>query len=454
MRILKILSVVSIAGILLLSFFSWYSADDLCNLNELARYSVLKMAWLQYMNWDGRSLSLAGFLQLSVLKYFSAEAATFLWAASFVGVAFLILKIVSIENPLFISRENMLVATAIIASVLWLGEWKLIPDIIYWPTGGSYSFMNLVGLLWLYVFLSGIKAKSFTLGNNLLILLLSLICGINSHNYIIGLIVIVLIESGYHLYVNKNKSASGYIFCAFIGLFGGALIVFLAPGNQVRLSHVTYHGLTSQFLYFYFIVLAKYMYWLYTLLILCIIIAWLSGNNFFSPQRNYFSALKEFFRSLKLHSLLTHLHDHKYLVAAFATISVFTATYFFAVPRTAIFFATFLVIYFFQRAWKGEWRMNTGKFISGSVALLIIFITVITVQLYKANSVKQQLAERENLYNSHPGMDVVVNPVDKNKIPFAFLFVDISADSSDWVNRCVALHHGIKTVRTSTVGLK
>lgn len=448
-QLLKILSIASLAGIVLLSIFTWFSADDLCNLNELARYSVPKMAWLQYMNWDGRSLSIAAFVQLSILKYLSPQVATFCWATSFVGVAVLILKIVRIENPLFCNRQNKLIATAVIAATAWLGLWKMIPDIIYWPTGGSYSFMNLIGLFWLSVFLADLKAKRFGSGRCTFILFLSFICGNNSHNFIIGLLVIVFIELAHHWFLNKDKVAAVYISYALAGLLVAACIVFLAPGNSTRLSVISYHGISSRFLYFYLLVLTKYGYWLMSLFALCVYVAWISGSKIFFLKEHFIHRIKEFLNSIwNKKSLIIILHQHKFLFAAMATITVFFATSYFATPRTGIFFATFLLIYFFQQGWKEAWGMNSRRFRYGSVFFLSLFICVIAFQMMKANAVKQQLSTRELLYEKNKGMDVAVTPVPKSSIPFAFLFVDISADSSYWVNRCVALHYELKTVRT------
>jgi len=451
MRLLKILSVISIAAIILLSFFSWYSADDLCYRNELARSSIFKMAWYQYMHWDGRSLSMAAFVQLFSLKYFPPELVTFLWACSFIGVAVLILKIVRIENPLFCNRQHALIATAIIAATCWLGMWKSLPDIVYWPTGGSYSFMNLVGFFWLSVFLSDLNSNRFSPGRRWLLFIFSFVCGINSHNFMTGLIVIVLIEWGYYRFVRNDKAAGLYIACSLIGLLAGTSIVFFAPGNDVRLSAISYQGLNSHFLFFYFLVLAKYCYWLLSLIALLMMIAGLSGKNNFFQKENFVSGAKEFLSFMReKKSILIMLHRHKFLLAAGATAVIFSATPFFATPRTGIFFGTFLVIYFFQRGWKEEWKMDSARFIYGSIFFLSIFLSIIFFQLFRAQEIRHQLAEREQIYTSHKGMDVAVAPISKADIPFAFLFTDIRPDSSYWVNRCVALHYELKTVRIVT----
>ena len=122
-RILQLLSFLSLAGILTLCFFSWFSSDDLCYRNELSRYTVLDKAWLQYMYWDGRSLGIASLIQLTGLKYFSAPVITVIWVVSFIGMAIMILKIIQLENPVAPLQNISLIATALLSAIMWLGMW-------------------------------------------------------------------------------------------------------------------------------------------------------------------------------------------------------------------------------------------------------------------------------------------------------------------------------------------
>ncbi len=395
------------------------------------------------MNWDGRSFSISSFVQLTALKYFPVELTTFTWATCFVVSVILIFKIVQIENPFFYKGKNSLIIIAILCAILWLGQWKLIPDIIYWSTGGSYSLLNLLGVLWLYIFLRGLKAERFKRSNCVWIFLLSILLGMNSHNFILGLITICLAELGYFKFLKRNNRPVVYIICALAGLFISGCVVFLAPGNMVRLNSISFIGSDWNFLIHYMIVFARYCYWLVSLFILCVFVAWLSG------QKIYFKAetIRDEFR--KKQSPFLFFHNHKYLIAAFATIAVFFSTSYFAVPRSAIFFATFFVIYFFQNVWKEELNMLSKRFMVGSTVFLSLFIGVLIFQMTKAYSVKQKLAAREIIFKTMKGNDVVVSSISKSDVPFAFSFVDVSTDTSYWVNRCSALHYQLKTVRVN-----
>jgi hypothetical protein len=441
-RVLKILSILSIAGIVLLSLFTWYSCDDYCNKTELARYSIFKMAWLEYMNWDGRSLTISSFVQLIALKYFPVELTTFIWAACFIGVAVFIFKIIQLESPAFIAKKNSLIMIGIFSSMLWLGLWKLIPDVIYWSTGGSYSLLTLLGLAWLFIFLRGLKNRRFNNRHRVSIFFLSLFLGMNSHNFILGLFTIACAELGYYKYVEKDSRAVHYIAWALTGLFISACIVFLAPGNQIRLHSGSHIGVNWNFITHYSIVFARYIYWLAALVLLCVIVLWICGQ---SIPFNYEELWKKI---LKKQPAFLFIHEHKYFLAAMATISVFFVTAYFAVPRTAIFFASFLVIAIFQKRWKRELDIHSKRFLYGGSIFLCLFIGICFFQMKEANAIKQQLKERETIFNSGKGNDIVVTAITKAEIPFAFTYVDISPDTSYWVNRCVARHFELKTVKT------
>ncbi len=451
MRILKILSILSITGIILLAFFSWYSCDDYCNRVQLSENSIFKIAWFQYMHWDGRSLSVAAFVQLFSLKYLPVELTTSIWAVSFVCVSVMVFKIIRIENSFFFSNGDAVIGIALICTTMWLGMWKLIPDIIYWATGGSYSLLNLLGMFWLNIFLSGLKTKQFKARSMIGMFFMSFICGLNSHNFVIALIFLCLIEFIHSSYILKDKRGGTYILFSFAGLVCGAAIVFLAPGNMVRLHQGSYHEMSVMFLFSFFLVLAKYVYWTIGLFILSFFMLWLSGKGIIFQKSKLKSSVKKFLNVFrKKETAFELIYRHKYFLAAVSTIAVFSVSPFFAVPRTAIFFGTFMIIYIFQHGWNPAWKKKSGRFVAGGLLFLSVFLAVIVFQLFEARSVKKQLAGRELIFLNSKGRDVIVPAVPLRSIPFAFSFTDISDDSSYWVNRCVAQHYGLRTIRSVT----
>ncbi len=443
-RLIQVLGILSLAGILALCRFSWFSGDDLCFKIELARYSVLDKAWLQYLHWDGRSLGLASLLQLFCLKYFSAPVITFIWASAFIANSFLVLKIAAIDKPVPENKISM-VSIALLSSMMWLGMWKLIPDILYWPTGGWYVVMCLLGLFWIYFISIEIRAENFSRKKYFSVFIISFICGNNSHNFIVPLLLFGLIELLHSMFFMNNKRAVYFILSALSGLILSAYIVMLAPGNIERLHAVSWTGFNASFLMNCFLVFTKYMYWLLLLICFYPLLLWMNGKNIFASLR--FSNLK-FSKLNSMSSFVNLMYSQRYLIAALSTVMVFSATSFFAVPRTALFFAVLMIIYALQKNNLIQGKMKTNRFMFGGSAFLFMFLIIIIFEMIKVNALKEKLNNRESLYKLNPGKDVIVDPIIDSEIPFAFIFVDISPDSSYWVNRCVALHSGLKTVRT------
>jgi len=451
MRLVNILSIFSVAGILLLCLFTSFSGDDYCIKGQLSETSILDLSWAEYLNWDGRRLSIPSFVQLGFLSYLPAEFITFFWGLCFIGTSFFICKILSIENPSFQENGLSISTLGMMCVVLWLGMWKFIPDIIYWPTGGAYSLSGLLGIFWLYAFLRGLKSNTFSAQKCFLIFLLSILCGNNSHNFLTGVIVLCLIELGYHWFVNRNKNAAIYILCALFGLIAAAFIVFSAPGNYARLNALPHSDISPKLIFHYLVVLTKHAYWLWALPCLCIALILISGNRFDSIMSGFLISIKNIFRVFKSwRNFLIALYENKYLITALATMLVFATAYSFSVPRTGLFLALFLVIYIFQKGWKASRDNNSKIFYYGKIILFGGFLILISAQTYKANPLKNKLSEREKFMVQRKGIDVSIRAIDKKEIPLALTFTDISSDSSYWVNRCVAKYYGLKTVRTSS----
>ena len=80
-KTLLVLSFLTIVGILLLSFLSFYSAgDDYCYINDLKKNGVFNNALIGYTTWDGRFLTPAAFLQGFLLLRFKVEWIVFIWS--------------------------------------------------------------------------------------------------------------------------------------------------------------------------------------------------------------------------------------------------------------------------------------------------------------------------------------------------------------------------------------
>ena len=449
MKLLNLLGLLSVAGILALCWFVRFSSDDYCYKLELTGTSVLHVAWVEYMFRDGRRFSIASFLQLGLLKYCSPAFIAFCWAVCFIGASIMVSRIISVENTHFSEKALSFSAISIVLVVMWTGLWRIVPDIIYWPTGGGYSLLLLLALVWLYVFLRQLRSGEFTSKKIIFIFLLSFICGNNSHNFITGLVAFCVIELGYQWVVLRNKKGTIYVLSAMAGLFGAACLVFLAPGNFIRLDLLPHSGFSYKLIYYYLGVLAVHLYWVSALLSLSFFLLWISGAKISFDSKKLFSRIRAMSGELKdVRSIILIVHRHKYLFTALATMFVFAVAYRFAAARTGVFFAILLMIYIFQKGWRGSWSGESKKSYYGKVCLLGVFVVFIGYEILQGFSLREELEAREKVFASQQGMDVVVSPIRPDDIPVAFTFTDISPDSAHWVNVCVARYYGLKTVRT------
>lgn len=437
-KTLNLLSILSLIGIPALCCFVHFSSDDFCYRNLIEGQSIFEVAWSEYMNWDGRRLNIPSLIQLYALQHLPAPIITGLWALSFTGTAWVICKILCLENSRFAEGGTSLPAVAFMSAILWLGMWKLIPDIIYWPTGGAYSLMALLAMLWLWVFQQGLREEKFSFKKNVLIFLLSFIFGNSSHNLVPALVILCLTEMGYELIIAKRKKAVRFTGWALTGLLGASFIVFMAPGNFSRLNVLPHSGLSPMLLFYYFKVLAMNLYWLIALLVLCLAATWLSG-------RTLLPKMQVLWKKPFIHTLF----EHKYLLAGMATMLVFAVAYSFVSPRTGLFLGLFMAIYIFQKGWNKSWNSNSGVFFYGRILLLSGFLTILGFQFFKARLLHQKLELREHMLSmAKKGSDVEVNAITRNEIPFVFTFTDISPDTTYWVNRCMASDYKLKTIRT------
>jgi hypothetical protein len=77
----------------------------------------------------------------------------------------------------------------------------------------------------------------------------------------------------------------------------------------------------------------------------------------------------------------------------------------------------------------------------------MVFIVIGSSQVFDARYVKGQLALRDAKLKSLRGQSVVLTEEDFVRTPTTRRFEDLSTDSSYWLNRCVADHYGLKSIK-------
>jgi hypothetical protein len=92
-----------------------------------------------------------------------------------------------------------------------------------------------------------------------------------------------------------------------------------------------------------------------------------------------------------------------------------------------------------------RWTEANSRFLSQLI--LIIFITIGGSQVFDARYVKGQLALRDAKLKSLRGQSVTLTEEDFVRTPTTRRFEDLATDSSYWLNKCVADHYGLKSIK-------
>lgn len=444
-QITFLLSVFSLLLILLFSFFSWKWADDFEMSNLINEYNgIFDYLITRYLTWDGRFASLNALLQTILMHYANVKLSIFIWGISFLGCAYVIHRIFVSSTSLEISSisKNYL-SFSIVSATLWLSMFYILAQIIYWQTGGVYSFALLTGLLWVYLNFK-IRTNS-RVTHKILFFVFSIFAGTASHNLTTALLAFFVLTKFEDYIENKSISISLY---GFIGVIIGSLVVFLSPGNFKRLS--LYSNTVSyeliDMLYNYIYVLGRYIYFSLPVFLFAVIsgisLSYISDNLFKKEKFSFIWLLKRL----------------KWMLVALSTLLIFIAAPFLAEPRTSVFFMAFLYLFiaentlYFYPYLKNKLKILSK--LSGSTIVVSVFIiqtSVASYQLFKVYKIYPEIENRNKILElaRNSNSDVVLEPINPAKIPFVMQFNDINENKDFWVNTQMAKYYGLNTVKLS-----
>ncbi len=224
---------IIIACIVFGAFLSHQYGDDYLIYNEIIGEPFFKALWYQYMTWDGRVLSIGGIARNFLILYTGATFSIIV----FLIVYFLTCGVISKFLKVFLSLKISLRLNIIIFTVFMIGIWPVYKDIVYWQTGGQYSFWVLQILVIIY--LVGKESVYQLEGNSskykALTIIICLVCSLNTQNLIFPVFVIFIAFLVYQFkFLNVNPSKAQYI--SLVAIIISQLIINLAPGNFTRLN--------------------------------------------------------------------------------------------------------------------------------------------------------------------------------------------------------------------------
>jgi hypothetical protein len=425
-----------------------------------------------YLNWDGRGLSLAGFLQYALLKYASNTINIVVWSIVFCCNSFVFYKIVMLELEHHIrnSKKYTFILYAFLTVVLWLGMSSHISQTVYWATGGVYICGCLLGNCLIYTILTVIKkdlTKLSGLQKSVLFIFvcfLGFVAGSTAQNLVPAFFLFFILQYiiSYNIIRFQGFVHRLYI-TGFITMLLGALFLFIAPGNylRARLGPNSMHWDCLQMLYHGLYTLSYYVYKSIALIISGSIAAYVlyltSMNNDISRSESKRSSL---FNEIKRSNLYDFINIYKWLFVALATILPFVFISDFVSARTSIFFMNFLCLFMLIRPFKLLVKpQNTGQVIQSSTIfspksslkfMLIVFIVhliIITKQISSAYTLKVKIMQRYAFFDrtENKGKNIVVFPI-KQSVPITMKFDDISSDSCFWINKTFARYYSLHTV--------
>jgi len=438
-----LLASISLLSIPAFSLYSWKWADDFEMSNLINQYDgIFNYLITRYLTWDGRFASLNALVQTILMHYAGAKLSVFVWGISFIASSYYVYKLLYAKyRQQIVLKLNVFLGVSLIAATLWLGMFYVLAQVIYWQTGGVYSFALLTGLVWIY-FHSTLNQNSRTLPK-ILFFILSIFAGTASHNLTIALMACFTIDMFTHYWTkNANKS----LYTGFIGLMLGAFIVFLSPGNYKRLglySNTMSFGITDIANNLLFL-LGRYFYFSMPVLAFAV----LGGIALFYLLNNEYKSEKWDF--------IWYLNRFRWLIVALSTLVIFLAAPFLAEPRTSVFFMAFLylfvadnTLYFFPKI-KSKWlviqRIKSHWVL---FAVFSIHLAIAGHQFYKATRVNPKFAQRfEQLELArNTNTDLEISPINPSHVPFILQFNDINENKDFWVNQQMAKFYGLHSVK-------
>lgn len=233
--------VISLAGLVYLGTFTRYLADDFCMAGDAVHLGLTAMLVKWYSNWTGRFMFIlgSGVLGLGGPKFAAwvPPLAAAIWLAGVVWSILPIIKRTGWSKPVLLSITG--------SSLILLVTLSTIPNLFqsfFWQDGMVNYTLPLIGLTYccgiiIHAWLEGAK----TLVAAIVVFVLALLSGGFTEASIAMEITLFTIALLLSLTVHDRTMRRRLIPILSIALLGAliaVLLVFIAPGNQVRLQAV------------------------------------------------------------------------------------------------------------------------------------------------------------------------------------------------------------------------
>ena len=420
--------------LLIQPFFTWFAADDFCYIQAVQANGWVGNMFHEYLTWDGRSISLTYpvcRLGLWLGKY---------WVGPMLGTMFmlaagwLMMKITGIQIQ---GRKQALEAIAAAGMLIWLACFPISSQTLYWTTGIGYN-LDIVLLLLAYAWIKKSWDKPWQKALSIPIFFYAGTC---SPNGVLALLLVLGLEWLYGALVLKKAEHLRYTMAVVI-MLTAFFIVVLSPGNARRMTAWDANNLTHIWtIYFNIKRLVGNLIDYNGIVVWPMLLVGIWGSVV-SMKKNTATFMER---------AIAVLFSYRLLFAACISVLFFLPLPGMHAPRTNIQFMMFVV-------WYGMWgwqqlrifevlRAESLGLKNLTTILLCCGIVLGLSQAFDARFVKQQLASRDAKLRNMRGTDVVLSEADFVRPPYTRRFEDLATDSSYWLNRCVADHYGLKSIK-------
>ena len=429
-----LLGMVALLLLLLQPFFTWFTADDFCLIGKVQADGLISNMFHEYLTWDGRSISLTYpvcRLGLWLGKY---------WVGPMIGTLLLLLLSEIILRGLELksnNRVNAAIQTMALTAALWLAFFNFSSQTLYWTTGVGYvmDLVMLMAALWLYRIWKP-ALKYFLLG-----IPVYFYAGTCSPNGVLALLFILAVEQLYQVAVKKEKDWQRFGF-ALVLIIPALLLVILSPGNARRMTGMSSENFTHIWTIYFNIKWLFMNLWKYNTLVVWVMLA---VGMLGTLKLNFEKDIKG-----KISSLISTMYFHRYAAGAVIAFIFFIANPALHAPRTNIQFVFFVFLYGLTggRAIINSFAAIHEKLVGAMQTLvMLVFCVIAGTQLFDARIAKAQLGQRDEKLRGLRGTDVVLTEADFIRPPYTRRFEDLATDSSYWLNKCVADHFGLKSIK-------
>jgi hypothetical protein len=263
----------------------------------------------------------------------------------------------------------------------------ILNEIVFWPTGGVYSFSIFLSLL----FLLSIEHKS----SYWKIIIMALLIATAGPNVTIPIMFILSIKWLYE----KIQTGKKQIFLSFIKLFSllvifviGILILTKSPGTIKRMNSIS-------------------TFWMWHPRYIVEVVLKTIYHSFVFYPLSFplfllitFLHFKRFFKELSFNSILNKtiilIYEIRYLIGAFISVLIFVRTPGVFTERAAVFFMVFIIIQFYK-SFSVFLSKDYIRYSSiGFASLLLIFMFHTSVQYTNQYIVYQNDMKNGKITNS------------------------------------------------------